>query len=75
MGNIRMQCQLYTLSVTFNVFRQMTISPKVGVLNIEPPRRMAVVLGFFISYHLLFCNLADCVPVLPGGKYKSNQIT
>ena len=54
MGNIRMQSQPYTLSVTFNVFRQMAIFPKVGVLNVELTRRMAVVLGFFVSYHLLF---------------------
>ena len=31
MGNIIMQSQPYPLSVTFNVFCQMTISPKVSV--------------------------------------------
>ena len=30
MGNIIMQSQHYPLNVTFNVFRQMTISPKVS---------------------------------------------
>ena len=33
MGNIIMQSQPYPLSVTFNVFRQMTISPKVSVIE------------------------------------------
>ena len=33
MGNIIMQSQPYPLSVTFNVFRQMTISPKVSVIG------------------------------------------
>ena len=33
MGNIIMQSQPYPLSVTFNVFRQMTIYPKVGVIE------------------------------------------
>ena len=33
MGNIIMQSQPYPLSVTFNVLRQMTISPKVSVIE------------------------------------------
>ena len=33
MGNIIMQSQPYPLSVTFNVFPQMTISPKVSVIE------------------------------------------
>ena len=33
MGNIIMQSQPYPLSVTFNVFRQMTIYPKVSVIE------------------------------------------
>ena len=33
MGNIIMQSQPYPLSVTFNVFRQMTISPKASVIR------------------------------------------
>ena len=33
MGNIIMQSQPYPLSVTFNVFCQMTISPKVSVIR------------------------------------------
>ena len=33
MGNIIMQSQPYPLSVTFNVFRQMTISPIVSVIE------------------------------------------
>ena len=33
MGNIIMQSQPYRLSVTFNVFRQMIISPKVSVIE------------------------------------------
>ena len=32
-GNIIMQSQPYPLSVTFNVFRQMTIYPKVSVIE------------------------------------------
>ena len=33
MGNIIMQSQPYGPSVTFNVFRQITISPKVSVIE------------------------------------------
>ena len=33
MGKVIMQSQPYPLSVTFNVFRQMTISPKVSVIE------------------------------------------
>ena len=33
MGNIIMQSQPYPLSVNFNVFCQMTISPKVSVIE------------------------------------------
>ena len=33
MGNIIMQSQPYPLSVTFNDFRQMTISPKESVIR------------------------------------------
>ena len=33
MGNIIMQSQPYPLSVTFNVFRQMTIYPEVSVIE------------------------------------------
>ena len=33
MGNIIVQSQPYPLSVTFNVFHQMTISPKVSVIE------------------------------------------
>ena len=33
MGNIIMQSHPYPLSVTFNVFCQMTISPKVSVIG------------------------------------------
>ena len=33
MGNIIIQSKPYPLSVTFNVFRQMTISPKVSVIE------------------------------------------
>ena len=33
MGNIIMQSQPYPLSVTFNVFCQMTIYPKVSVIE------------------------------------------
>ena len=33
MGNIIVQSQPYPLSVTFNVFHQMTISPKVSVIQ------------------------------------------
>ena len=33
MGNIIMQSQPYPLSVTFNVFGQMTISPKASVIR------------------------------------------
>ena len=33
MGNTVMQSQPYPLSVTFNVFRQMTISYKVSVIE------------------------------------------
>ena len=33
MGNIIMQSQPYPLSVTFNVFHQMTIYPKVSVIE------------------------------------------
>ena len=33
MGNIIMQSQPYPISVTFNVFRQMTVSPKVSVIE------------------------------------------
>ena len=35
MGNTIMQSQPYPLSVTSNVFRQMTISPKVSVIVIQ----------------------------------------
>ena len=35
MGNIILQSQPYALSVTFNVFHQMTISPKVSVIRIQ----------------------------------------
>ena len=33
MGNIIMQSQPYPLSVTFNVFCQMAISPKVSLIR------------------------------------------
>ena len=33
MGNTIMQSQPYPLSATFNVFHQMTISPKVSVIE------------------------------------------
>ena len=33
MGNIIKQSQPYPLSMTFNVFSQMTISPKVNVIE------------------------------------------
>ena len=33
MGKVIMQSQPYPLSVTFNVFLQMTISPKVSVIE------------------------------------------
>ena len=33
MGNIIMQSQPYPISVPFNVFRQMTTSPKVSVIE------------------------------------------
>ena len=33
MDKDKMQSQPYPLSVTFNVFRQMTISPKVSVIE------------------------------------------
>ena len=33
MGNIIMQSQPYPQSMTFNVFRQMTISPKLSVIE------------------------------------------
>ena len=33
MGNIIMQSQPYPLSVTFNVFRQMTVSPNASVIE------------------------------------------
>ena len=33
MGNIIVQSQPYPLSVTFNVLHQMTISPKVSVIE------------------------------------------
>ena len=33
MGNIIMQSQPYPLSVNFNVFHQMNISPKVSVIE------------------------------------------
>ena len=33
MGKVIMQSQPYPLSLTFNVFHQMTISPKVSVIE------------------------------------------
>ena len=36
MGNIIMQSPPYPISVTFNVFCQMTISPKVSVIESQP---------------------------------------
>ena len=35
MGKVIMQSQPYNLSLTFNVFHQMTISPKVGVIECQ----------------------------------------
>ena len=44
MVNIIMQSQPYPISVTFNVFRQMTISPKVSVIE-SPSRSLYIGLG------------------------------
>ena len=38
MSNIVMQSQPYPLSVTFNVFRQMAISPKVSLIRSQSKR-------------------------------------
>ena len=46
MGNIIMQSQPYPLSVTFNVFRQMTIYPKVSVIESQSQSLFYIGLGY-----------------------------
>ena len=56
MGNIIMQSQHYPLSVTFNVFRQMTISPKVSAIESQS-KSLYVTSWDKISRMSQFCHM------------------
>ena len=69
MGNIIMQSQPYPLSVTFNVFRQNTISPKVSVIESQS-KSLYIDLGQ-ILLEMLWChNMLS----LEGGEIFKNVI-
>ena len=71
MGNIIMQSQPYPLSVTFNIFRQMAISPKVSLIRSKVklsynPLRLGTVIALissgidFVNTPCLYSNRATC---------------